>query len=479
MENTSLVEGFFLWGTDQNNPTRSGFGFDIIQEDGKFVLVLLYGDFANRDLTRVTLGSFESFSDAEKELQRQLNLDLYSQFSYAFIEEAEYFGWDHDEDVEVVHETIVREKRTENNVNRAKKTQPQDEKPTQEEPQDPPKDLPNTERVKEEKAQQEKPRDESKEPTLVEDIERWIPSLFEPAKKGIAQLKGDLEKDITEDNWISRAAATTFLDVLDTTIAFTEGIPLGLLDTRNIGKGAAKGTVDGVLEDVSRALNVIPQGKVLRLVDLGISARQVVKAAEGGDYKTAAMTAGLSAAGATPAKVALKKGMGLGLKRSKAKSRKLKRKTDPKKTKVYKDLEKQGIIKEIEMKGEQHAYGRFQKSVTGKAKEYRIKLKDGSILEADGIAVGPNGKLVLQEAKLSFATDPKKSGHLYDPQSKVKQLKKYTQATKDYPDHISRVEVAYNARTAGEIFKNIVEQRLTFWEIAKIDFVHRPFGPQT
>lgn len=143
--------------------------------------------------------------------------------------------------------------------------------------------------------------------TLIEDVERWIPSLFDPARKGIASIKDELESDVTEDNWIQGAATASFLDVLDTAMSFTEGIPLGLLDTRRFGEGIAKGTKEGVIEDASRALNVLPQGRVLRAVDRAITGFHIIEAVSSdADAKTTALTAGLGAASMAGGKAAAK-----------------------------------------------------------------------------------------------------------------------------------------------------------------------------
>ena len=142
--------------------------------------------------------------------------------------------------------------------------------------------------------------------TFLEDVEHWIPSLFEDAHKGVANLKNELEDDVTEDNWFGKAVGSSVLDVLDTAMSFTEGIPLGLLDTRRIGEGIAKGTAEGVMEDISRALNVLPQGRILRAVDRAITAVHVVEALNQGDIKTAAMTGGLGAASMAGGKAAAK-----------------------------------------------------------------------------------------------------------------------------------------------------------------------------
>ena len=144
------------------------------------------------------------------------------------------------------------------------------------------------------RADQEEPEQEYAGGTFLEDVEHWIPSLFEPAHKGISSLKSDLEENLNETNWIGKAIGASFLDVLDTAMYFTEGIPLGLLDTRRIGEGIAEGTWEGVKKDVGRALNVIPQGRVLRAVDRAITVSNVIESLGQGDKKGAVLAAGMA-----------------------------------------------------------------------------------------------------------------------------------------------------------------------------------------
>jgi hypothetical protein len=154
----------------------------------------------------------------------------------------------------------------------------------------------NLERQESEQPQTEEPGEAYTGGSFVEDVEQWIPSLFEPAQKGIASLKNELDQDVDENNWMAHAMGASALDVLDTAMSFTQGIPLGLLDTRRIGEGVAKGTAGGVMEDVSRALNVLPQGRVLKNLDRAITGVHVVGSLNEGDIKSAAITGGLGAA---------------------------------------------------------------------------------------------------------------------------------------------------------------------------------------
>lgn len=156
----------------------------------------------------------------------------------------------------------------------------------------------------------DKPQSESIEEysggTFLEDVEHWNSSLFEDAHKGISSLKNELEGDVDENNWIGKAIGASFLDVLETSMSFTEGILPGLLDTRRFGEGIAKGTPEGVIEDFERALNVLPQGKIIRAVDRAITTMHVVEALNQGDYKAAAMTGGLGVGSLAGGKAAAK-----------------------------------------------------------------------------------------------------------------------------------------------------------------------------
>lgn len=302
--------------------------------------------------------------------------------------------------------------------------------------------------------------------TFLEDVEHWIPSLTEDAHRGVQSLKNDLDDYVLEGgSWIAAALAGTALDVMDTAMSFTEGIPLGLLDTRNIGEGFAEGTWEGAKRDTSRALNVLPQGRILRAVDRAITATNVVEALNQGDIKSATLTAGLGVASMAGGKSAAKAIKGKG-----------KVKFDPERTPAFKRLEAKGIIKEKKMNSNNSAWARYQKSVSGKEYEYRVELKDGRTIDIDGLGVHKNGKLVLKEAKLGFKNDPGESPHLIFSTPKADQLKRYFQVLKENPNEISHIELHYNIRTTGEIYKNIVSQQLRLSEIASIDFIWTPFG---
>jgi hypothetical protein len=304
--------------------------------------------------------------------------------------------------------------------------------------------------------------------TLLEDVEHWIPSLTADAHSGVQSLKNDLNDYVLEGgNWFGAALAGTALDVADAAMSFTEGIPLGFLDTRNIGEGLAEGTWEGAKKDISRALNVLPQGKILRAVDRAMTASNVIESAGKGDLKAAAMTGVLAVAGSAGRKAVSNLAGG------KAAS---KVKIDPEKTSAFKSLVNKEIIKERKMSSADLAWTRFQKRVTGNDKEYRIKLGDGRTIDVDGLGVHKNGKLILKEAKLGLKKHPEGSKHLEHYSDKKEQLKRYFQALRENPNEISHIELHYNRRATGEIYKNIVEQKLTLKEIASIHFVWHPFG---
>ena len=107
-------------------------------------------------------------------------------------------------------------------------------------------------------------------------------------------MKQQLENDTDESNWIANAAIATGLDVLDFAMGMVEGIPLGILDTKNIGEGLAEGTWEGAKKDISRALNVLPQGKILKAVDRALTASDVVEAVDKGDLKEAGIAVGMA-----------------------------------------------------------------------------------------------------------------------------------------------------------------------------------------
>src|SRR5688572_20916593 len=175
------------------------------------------------------------------------------------------------------------------NIERGQRTNPQTEKT--EDKTDP--DVP--EQTPENRSNAQDPETEYGGGTFLEDVENWIPSLFAGAHQGVGSLKAELESDVDESNWIGKAIGASALDVLDAAMGFAEGIPLGLLDTRRIGEGLAEGTWEGAKKDVSRALNVIPQGKIIRAVDRAITASNVVESMQQEDVKGAAMNAGMGA----------------------------------------------------------------------------------------------------------------------------------------------------------------------------------------
>ncbi|MBL0316154.1 MAG: hypothetical protein IPP69_10385 [Flavobacteriales bacterium] len=130
----------------------------------------------------------------------------------------------------------------------------------------------NTERQKMEKPQSEEIVQDVPEGGTLDVIERMIPSFTEDGHKGVQSMKSDLD-DYVQDggNPIVGALAASGLDLLDNAMSFAEGLPKGILDARKFGEGMAKGTMEGVMEDLSRLSNVLPQGKVLKVID-GVNA---------------------------------------------------------------------------------------------------------------------------------------------------------------------------------------------------------------
>lgn len=136
---------------------------------------------------------------------------------------------------------------------------------------------------------------ESPDQNPVDKIESGIQEIFRPGHEGVQLLKQQLEDDTDDSNWIANAAIATGLDVLDFAMGMVEGIPLGILDTRNIGEGIAEGTWEGAERDISRALSVLPQGKILKAVDRALTAGDVVETLNKGDLKGSGIAVGMAA----------------------------------------------------------------------------------------------------------------------------------------------------------------------------------------
>jgi hypothetical protein len=142
--------------------------------------------------------------------------------------------------------------------------------------------------------------------TFLEDVEHWIPSLFQPAQQGIASLKNDLLENTQEGGSpILGALAASGLDLLDTAMGMTEGIPLGILDLRNLGEGTGEAltaledggsTADvlrGLKKDASRALTIAgyltPEGAVIKNLNRALTGADIVDSLSQGDYKGASI----------------------------------------------------------------------------------------------------------------------------------------------------------------------------------------------
>jgi hypothetical protein len=170
----------------------------------------------------------------------------------------------------------------------------------------------NTERTKSESPKKEDAIDEYTGGTLLEDIEHWIPSLFQPAEQGIASLKNDLT-EYTQDGGspILAALGASGLDLLDTAMAMTQGIPLGILDLRNLGEGTEEAiialeeggsTTDvlrGLKKDASRALTIagyiIPEGAVIKAANRALAGADIIDSLSKGDYKSASTQLAMAA----------------------------------------------------------------------------------------------------------------------------------------------------------------------------------------
>ena len=103
----------------------------------------------------------------------------------------------------------------------------------------------NAERPNYTEPSKETPSGVTPDQNIVDKIESGIQETFRPGHEGVQLLKEQLEDDTDASNWIANAAIATGLDVLDFAMGMVEGIPLGILDTRNIGEGLAEGTWEG------------------------------------------------------------------------------------------------------------------------------------------------------------------------------------------------------------------------------------------
>lgn len=129
-------------------------------------------------------------------------------------------------------------------------------------------------------------------------IQNEVTDFFDNGQRASSTLKGQLEDYVLEGgDPILGALGATGLDALDLAMSFTKNNALGILDIRNLGEGVQKGTWEGVREDLGRAVNILPAGKVVKMAsavltgaDLKEAGEQIVEAASQGDSKTAITT---------------------------------------------------------------------------------------------------------------------------------------------------------------------------------------------
>lgn len=152
------------------------------------------------------------------------------------------------------------------------------------------------------KATHNKPHQEKPQPTedgVATRIERGLQEGLKSRTEGATSLKRDLEDYVGSggEHVLLAALGASVLDASVLAMNVAAGIPLGFLDVRNVGEGLAKGTWEGAREDAERVLTVLPQGKVLSLIDDAITTTRVVESLRQGDLATAGMQAGAGALG--------------------------------------------------------------------------------------------------------------------------------------------------------------------------------------
>ena len=108
--------------------------------------------------------------------------------------------------------------------------------------------------------------------------DQWDSQVGE-ARSGIANLQQQLDDYVGEGGSVLVATAgATLLGAVDLAMGFTQG----LADTARLGKGISQGTWSGVKEDLERLTNILPQGKIAKLINAGLSISSVGEAAMSG-----------------------------------------------------------------------------------------------------------------------------------------------------------------------------------------------------
>ncbi|WP_019142904.1 hypothetical protein [Noviherbaspirillum massiliense] len=158
--------------------------------------------------------------------------------------------------------------------------------------------------------------EDDKSKSVGDQAEEAVSQFFGQGQQAAATLKGQLEEYVNEGgNPMLAALGATGLDALNLAMGFAGSTATGILDVRNLGEGVKKGSWEGVKEDLGRVVNVLPQGKAVKVIsavltasDLVDAAGTMVDAANKGDAKTVLTTAGSVAASLLIKKLTSRKG---------------------------------------------------------------------------------------------------------------------------------------------------------------------------
>jgi len=181
-------------------------------------------------------------------------------------------------------------------ADRAETEKPNNNRRPENLPPDPANEPPSQENLG--RAENDRP-ETSEEQSIGDQADKAIEGFFGNGQRANSVLMGQLEDYVLEGgNPIVGALGATGLDILGGAMGFTEGMARGILDTRNLGEGLAKGTYQGVMEDLGRAANVLSLGKGrylvagAHIVSTAVAADDVVKAAAHHDAKGLAIALG-------------------------------------------------------------------------------------------------------------------------------------------------------------------------------------------
>jgi hypothetical protein len=291
--------------------------------------------------------------------------------------------------------------------------------------------------------------------SLGDTAEREVTEFFDEGKKGAPVLKGQFEDYVSEGgNPFLGALGATYLDALNLAMGFAEGTITGILDTRNLGEGVKKGTPEGVKEDAARVLNIaekiIPEARAVKVLGMALTVSDLTEAAANRDARALAVGGGLAA-------LSLIGGRGgKGNKKRRYKKEYRYRRTEA--TEAFKQLKKKGLEKvPLSDYFKNQEFGKYQmKQTGGVTHEYVGKLKDGRVVQIDGLATQSNGKLVLIETKFGNPfVKIDNSRHLIYNSGKIDQLKRLAKFAKENSDEIAYVEVKCSSITVAEIYETL------------------------